>query len=284
MKPNICAPGKYDEENDTCFSIDQLVSMAEAYNRLWVKNPTPNLKPIGIKENKPYLLNQFRKIFHAACGDSDQKEICWTKQTFMNKIVEEMETFRPEGPSKANEWLSTMHINDVMRQYEQVYLDFKFLGAVPLNCSALNFCSLYKIDFGTFGSIHKLGIIFNHDRHGEPGSHWVALFINIPKGEIFYCDSTGREPIDDINHIINKFILYQKSLNKKVLVKVNHIPYQKDGSECGVYSCNFIIRMLKGEPFEEIIANPLSFGNINACRNIYFRNRPSKYKVQKQCD
>jgi hypothetical protein len=174
-----------------------------------------------------------------------------------------------------------------MKQYEQVYPDFCFLGAVPLNCDDLSFCSLYKLNFDQYKKDHidKLGIVFNHDKYGSPGSHWVALFIDISGGKIYFCDSTGKKPIENINRDIDHFKeYYKKKHGKEPEYKYNTHSYQMDASECGVYSCNFLVRMLYGEPFDDIVKKSLNFSQINSCRNVYFSNQPSKYKPHPLCD
>ena len=69
--PKSCAPGKYDAENNTCFTIDQLVEMAGAYNRYVTRihlNPTNtanvniNLITILTPPNKKYLLQELRWV------------------------------------------------------------------------------------------------------------------------------------------------------------------------------------------------------------------------------
>jgi len=297
-KNNTCAPGKYDKTNKTCFSLEQLIAMAKAYNRY---NSTVRLSPksnvnindsalIEVKKNKAYLLQELYKRFDTVCGND---EFCLTQQEFMNELVKEMfnditlNTFRPIGPDDHKEWLSTQNINEIMQQYEQIYPDFKFLGAVPLDCNELSYCSLHKLNFNEYlkKNIKQLGIIFNHDKHGQHGSHWVALYINISNGHIYFCDSMGNEPIDNINKIINDFKnFYEKKTGKLPIYKINTKSYQKDGSECGVYACNFLIRLLAGEKFDNIVNNYLTFTQINSCRNVYFNNKPSKYPPYKTCD
>jgi hypothetical protein len=301
MENNICAPNKYDATNQTCFTLNQLLELAGAYNRFVAKkilHPKPNkqlpkLKLINIKPEKKYLLNELHDRFLNVC---DHNELCWTKQEFMNEIVSKeyrddiVGSLRPEGPTKPNEWLSTADIDQIMEQYEKVYPDFKFLGAVPSDCDKWKFCSLHhtKLNFDQLlkDKIKRLGIVFNHDVHGEPGSHWVAMYINIPKGQIFYCDSTGKEPIGRIKDVIGGFGDYYKNKwGKKIDYQINLNAYQTDSSECGIYSCNFLIRLLNGETFEHIISRPLKFDEINSCRNVYFSNRPiKKKKGNKLCD
>ena len=294
---NICAPNKFDKKNNTCFTQAQLLEMAKAYNRYITKtnlHPTnkkfQNASLINIKDDKPYLLKELLDRFKEIC-DNDQ--VCLTKQDFMNEIVGEMkddietDTFRPIGPDEPIEWLSTMDINDILSQYESIYPDFKFLGAVPLDCNDVSYCSLYELDFDKYlkKGIKKTAVVFNLDKHGQPGSHWMALYIDIGNGEIYFCDSNGRKPMENISEIINKFKKYYKDkTGTDVIYKYNSNSYQHDGSECGIYSTNFIIRMLSGEKFDSVVKNNLSFEQINSCRNVYFRNKPSKYKIHPKCD
>jgi len=299
INDNSCAPTKYDSVNNTCFSTNQLLEMANAYNRYITKNNLsihPNKKfpsntsLIKIKNNKSYLLTELLKRFKKIC-DNDQ--VCITKQTFMNEIVKEMRdditdnTFRHVGPTDATQWLSTIDINNIMNQYEKVYDNFKFLGAIPLNCEIFEFCALYKLDFDKYKKMGftQLGVIFNHDKHGQPGSHWVALYMDIVNGLAYFCDSSGNKPIDNINNLISKFSdYYKKNTDNDIDYKYNTKTYQKDDSECGVYSCNFLIRCLSGESFNNIIKNSFNFKQINGCRNVYFRNKPSPHTINEKCD
>jgi len=295
---NKCAPNRYNSKNNTCFRDDEIIEMSKAYNRYVSKQKLSpeRLKQYGsaelieINDDVKILLEKLKKRFENICSGDEQ---CITKQAFMNEIVvNEMreffdDAFRPKGPNDPKEWLSTDDINGIMEQYRHVYPDFMFLGAVPLDCNDLSFCSLYKINFDEHinKNINRIGIIFNLDKHGEPGSHWVALYINIANGEIFFCDSMGKKPIENIVTVINDFKEYYKKKSRNdVIYKYNTQRYQKDGSECGIYSCNFLIRILAGEPYEKIIENYLDFTEINSCRNVYFYNNPSKYKSHKLCD
>ena len=74
------------------------------------------------------LTQKMKKRFD--CKD----QLCWmgskvVKQTKDDDILKN--TFRPNGPKKQFEWLSTKDIEDVMKQYEYKHKDFKFLGAMP---------------------------------------------------------------------------------------------------------------------------------------------------------
>lgn len=295
---DICAPKAYDGVNKSCFSTNQLVELAKAYNRYLSKtklNPSTNYHfgdadLIKIKPNKKYLMSEFQNRFGKVCGGS---EICLTHQAFMNELVAEMKeditenTFRPEGPNDPTEWLNTKHINQIMKLYEKIYPNFKFIGAVPADCDQVIVCPLHNINYDKLfaNGINNIGTVFNLDKYGQSGSHWVAMFIDVNNGKLYYCDSNGKLPNEYIDHYVKKFSdYYHKKTGSNISFRYNKNSYQKDASECGIYSCNFIIRMLSGETFDEIINKPLNFQEINSCRNVYFRNKPSKFRVHELCD
>jgi hypothetical protein len=282
---NYCAPGKYDSKNNTCFSFEQIVELCKAYNIYITKfssiNPGIIVDPITIKNDKSQLLYELKKRFEKVCQD----ELTITKQDFMNELVMEMRsdiennTFRINGPENPIEWLNNFDIISIMKQYESSHPHFIFLGAVPADCHEIETCGLYGDIYEKIKKKHNnIGVVFNLDRSGQSGSHWVGIFIDTKKGKIYYCDSNGKPPNSSIQKFIDIFLeCHYNKYGEKAEYACNSNKYQKDKSECGVYSCNFIIRMLSGESFESVINNPLTFTEINSCRNVYFYNNPSKH-------
>jgi len=55
-------------------------------------------------------------------------------------------------------------------------------------------------------------------------------------------------------------------------VRYNKLQHQFKNSECGVYSMNFIIRILEGETFDKIVNKITNDDKMNSCRSVYFRN------------
>lgn len=293
MSETICAPSRYDATNKTCYNIRQLVAIADAFNKhLARQNPNhPNRIPIGCFSDKARLLAQLREKMNAYCRCND--ELCWSRQSFIDQIVQTVKsdiqnnTFRPVGPDDRYEWLSTTHINNIMQQYQSVYQDFVFLGAIPLDCADHSFCILYQINFETYylNGKRRLGIVFNTDKHGEPGAHWVALFLSMVSWEACYCDSVGKPPLDYIKKIMTDFQKYcLKRFGKNIKMYVNEKRMQEDKTECGVYCCNFLIRLLAGETFNEIVTNSLDHTAINSCRWRYFRNLEGDIVPDIRCD
>ena len=274
-----CAFGvKFDAEFQTCFTTRQLVAMAQSYNNyVAVRELAPrgshDIRLIDIQPDKKYLLDQFRNILRNVCDGGDA---CIAAQKFAKNLQHIQETLRPYGPDKKNGWLSNQDIENIMAQYEAAHSDFKFIGAVPSNCDKYQQCQLYKLNFDKLlqARKHKIGIIFNTDRYGGRGKHWVALYIDLIGRGIYYCDSVGKNARPDMRNFIDSYILY--CINKHgVIPKIrsNTKKYQRDKSECGIYSCAFIIQMIKGEKtFEELMKHPMDFRGINSCRTRYFIN------------
>ena len=58
----------------------------------------------------------------------------------------------------------------------------------------------------------------------------------------------------------------------------NKHQHQRKGSECGVYSIQFIIKMLEGEKFENISKNIVDDDTIYHNRDIYFTDEEQEPK------
>lgn len=273
-----CAPSK-KFENGSCIPLYILVEMAKAYNS---ENPDNLIRldstheTINPKKYKRYLVKQFQIKLNKVCDD--QK--CWVKQKFMDKLKgimkEELEkdTFRPKGPEKKTTWLNTNNIDQTMEQYEKKYPDFKFLGAVPIDFDSLESINIRKLDYKKDlmdKGKNRIGIIFNLDEHDQPGSHWVSMYVDLNKGVVYFSDSYGVEPAERIRKLMKRFALFIKdNLGKKPVVDYNKLRHQYNSFDCGVYSINFILRLLRGDSFEELTTKRLPDEEVNKCREFYF--------------
>jgi hypothetical protein len=274
-----CAPGKMFE-NGSCIPLNVLVEMASAYN---AENPDdsiklyPSFEALNRGKYKRYLLKEFKRRMGAVCKSQN----CWTKQSFINRMKKSLKdelqkmTFRPEGPQGKFEWLNTLNINDVVLQYEDKYKDFKFLGAVPIDFDELPALGIKNLDLSNLVKLGKvkIGIIFNLDESYKSGSHWVASFANLQEGRVLYYDSYAIPPEPRIRKYMRKIANFCKEDMKvnEIVAEHNKIRHQFGGSECGVYSINFILRLLRGDTFEEICNSKTPDNTINQCRRVYFK-------------
>ena len=148
-----------------------------------------------------------------------------------------------------------------MNQYEEAYSNFEFIGPVPIDfdapapenpllgkwgkCIVDELCKLDVAEVNKKGT-EKIGIIFNLDKHDEPGSHWVCGFVDYPNKSAYYFDSYAIEPPKQIETFM-KWLTTQDSAMK---LFYNGNRFQRGGSECGMYSMYFILRMLEGDDFQ----------------------------------
>jgi len=294
-----CAPSK-KYENGSCFTIESLKIIANKYNK-------ENSDKIKISDNKKDLLKQIGEKLSSSCST----QTCWLKTNLVKDIDNEdisKYTFRPEGPKSKYGWLSTTDINDVLDQYHINNKEFLYLGTVPYDFQELYDLGLKDFNIGKAydEGKRKLGLVINLDESHQNGSHWVSLYTNLDKNQIYFFDSVGKPPSKKIKKFINKIanFMYQKKYKtemnaddiistinklddknkkqkyKKELVdkfkgfdiRYNNIQHQFKNSECGVYSINFIVRLVKGETFDEIINNVTKDDKMNECRKAYFSN------------
>ena len=172
------------------------------------------------------------------------------------------DTFAPEAPKSwirdPDEWLSSEEIENVMKQYEDKFPEFEFLGPSPSDYNApkvagvcvweeLCHFSLKKyVDSGT----HKIGVIFNTDPHTEDGAHWVSLFINIDTDKnnsyIFFFDSTGDRPQKEIREFIETVTQQGRAMGIRFKHFINRKQHQKSNTECGMYALFMLVNLIEG--------------------------------------
>lgn len=269
-----CAPG--NDNKDSCFSTTSLRKLVKAFNQSLSPSDF-HLYRIDENSDRKTLIRELNskiKRVCKSCGDSQNQ---WLKDKFIKNLRDnEINnlTFRPSGPNRGRQWLSTVDINKVMYQYQHHYPDYYFMGAVPIDFDDLPYLNIKSLNFGNLQNRGKvrIGIIFNLDEHYKSGSHWVAMYVDLNRNEIYYFDSYGTMPNKRIIRLIRRVRNYLTQRHKKKpTIYVNIIRHQYKNSECGVYCINFILRLLKGESYEKIIEMKTKDDEVNKCRAYYFR-------------
>ena len=208
--------------------------------------------------------------------EGSQKE--WVNENFTKymkmeiKEILENEIFRPEGPEKQFQWMSSLDMNAVLSQYENLHNDFKYLGSVPINFDEIDFYNIKNINYDELEKEGKnrFAMIINNQRHDQGGQHWFSLFFDLKKGDIFFVDSVGDKPMENVEKYVEKIKKYLKSKNKKHNYKINNIQHQKKNSECGVYSMYFIIKFLESGDFEKETSKEIQDYDVNKIRKKLF--------------
>lgn len=301
--------------NSSCYNQTNLTKMANDWNKYLDNTFLQGGKSKDIKSNKDKF-----KIKNIEKKDSKtlwniinyintkffncQNEYCWSNLPYIKGKSSLLAQFIPRKPrvwlKDNNTWLNTNDIENVLYQYEKRFPEFKFLGVSPIdynyqyygNCVSEEICHLdIKKQFNEKKK-NLLGIIFNLDRHNEPGSHWVAVFANLKKKEVYYYDSYGLRPPYEIRVLMRDItqlgnFISEEDLNKSKTGECldncnlesnvfksyyNNVRHQYKNSECGVYSMHFIISFLEGQTFDQIINNIITDDEINKFRDIYYHD------------
>lgn len=248
--------GPVQDNYFTCYDNDTLHKLRDGWNAR--HKPHERIETNDPKE----IWTALKQHLNESC----RNEACWMKQ-IMGTTAEGTDTFAPEAPKSwirnPDEWLSSEEIENVMKQYEDKFPAFEFLGPSPSDYSAhkmagvcvweelCNFSLKKYVDSGT----HKIGVIFNTDPHTEDGAHWVSLFINIDNNRngtnkannyVFFFDSTGDRPQKEIREFIETVTQQGRTLGIRFKHFVNRKQHQKRSTECGMYALFMIVNLIEG--------------------------------------
>ena len=271
-----CSP-KTKKNGYTCLEDDTLYKLRDLWN---ARHPDTEINTNDVKEIWQLLNNKMSSV----CN----KESCWLKQKFVDgKLDSELKTsFAPVSPPEwkknPNEWLSSMDILDVMKQYEKAYKCFDFIGPSPIDfdthkmygdCVWEELCHFNLADEVKNGRF-KIGIIFNLDPHTKGGSHWVSLFINIKKRVIFYFDSAGDSIPRQIMTFVKRVMKQGMQIKIKFTFDQNHpVEHQYGDTECGIYSLYFIVHMLEDKHTAEYFKSHVLLDKyMEQFRKVYFND------------
>ena len=276
-----CSPKDKKEIKDfTCYTENSLFKLRDKWN---LRHPYEK-----ITTNDP---KEIHKILSSFLSELCNKESCWLKQKDEFGDLDEnfKESFAPESPAEwkknPNEWLSSLDIIKVMKQYEKAYKCFDFIGPSPIDfdkkkiygeCVWEELCN-FDLEYQIKKGKTKIGIIFNTDPHDKPGEHWISMFVNIKKGKIYFFDSVGRTAPHQVKKFVENIENQGKLLNPKINFEYdeNHpVEHQYGNTECGVYSIFFIVHMLEDKFTEEYLKTHLLKDKyMEKFRKVYFNDK-----------
>ena len=194
---------------------------------------------------------------------------------------------RPKAPDswvvKPTEWLSSVDIEQVEKEFEKLFASYKFLGCIPIDfdlksptgkCLVDALCSTNLRDLYRKGKT-QIGIVFNTDVSTGPGEHWMALFCDIsPELEqprVTFFDSYSAKPEKEIQRLMKRWADEWDSTgvhDKPMLTTYNGTRHQYKDSECGMYCLYFHYACLNEISMEDRIPDDV----INVFRRLLFSN------------
>lgn len=273
--------------DSSCLTPPALMKLVTAWNK---STPNPQYKIITKDKTQDEIYEAMITVFKQSNSRLLPEHEWWeqpwvTAHLLQTDIIDiKNQHYSPEAPDSwhknPTEWLSTLDIDAKLNQYEIKYPEFKYYGATPIDfdlksntgqCEVNTLCNINIKSLLNQSKPKKyIGVVFNLDKHDEPGSHWIALFVNIPKREINYWDSYGIKPPSEVLDLIDKLAKQGEQNGITFKVNINNKRHQYKNSECGVYSCNFIIQQLEGKTYEAVINTIVSDDKMNARRSEFF--------------
>jgi hypothetical protein len=249
LVPLNCS-AQYNEHKYTCYDSETLHKLKNYWN---ARHPDHSLKSNDPREIWEFLKGQMSNI----CTD----EACWLRQKFINqKTTNHLLSyiFAPQMPEEwknnPTEWLTSLDIEKVMKQYELKHPNFAFIGPSPIDfdhrktygeCVWSELCNFNLQKYIKKG-VNKIGIVFNTDPHYKEGSHWISLFIDITKGKIYFFDSNGDKIVPEIKKLVERITTQGMKLNIKMQFDENYPQeHQYKNTECGIYSIYFLVSLLE---------------------------------------
>jgi len=281
IKKINCSPKDKNEINDfTCYTDKSLYKLRDLWN---ARHPDAK-----IETNDPKEIHHKISMY---LSDVCNNESCWLKQRgAFGKVSSEMEdSFAPEWPEEwkknPNEWLSSVDIIKVMKQYERAYKCFDFMGPSPIDfdtktlygeCVWEELCN-FNLEKLVKAGKTKIGIIFNTDPHDKPGQHWMSMFVNVKKKRIFFFDSVGDQIPPEVMKLVERIQAQGLKMNPKIKFKFDQnypVEHQYGNTECGIYSIFFIVHMLEDKMTDHYFkTHILKDEYMQQFRKIYFNEK-----------
>lgn len=187
------------------------------------------------------------------------REDCWLDQIKDPDTRVQLDNvlFAPDRPQEWDKdpvsWLSNYDIEAVLKQYERSHPEFKLLGpsAIDYDTKLGDRCvwdDLCRLSLSNLirRNKRKLGIVFNLDKHDGPGTHWVAMFVDLDDSKIVYFDSALNSVPHEVSRLKREIIKQGRQLDDPIHFEYiqNKVSHQNTNTECGVFCLYFIITML----------------------------------------
>ncbi len=275
-----CSPKDKNEINDfSCYTNKSLYKLRNLWNARHLD--------VQILSNDA---KEIHRLLSSYLGNVCDKESCWLKQTSaFGKLQSEMtDSFAPESPPEwkknPTEWLTSVDIMNVMKQYETAYKCFDFMGPSPIDfdtrklygeCVWDELCNFSLADQVRAGKT-KIGMIFNTDPHNKPGQHWLSMFVDVKKKQISFFDSVGDKIPSKVMALVKRIQDQGQQMTPKITMEFDQnypTEHQYGTTECGIYSIFFIVHMLEDKITEKYLkTHILDDKYMQKFRQVYFND------------
>jgi hypothetical protein len=298
-----CSPALHRKAGETCLPAPAILRLVKYWNKSHPKDKiaggaTRKMSKAAASALYSRLRETVKRRYRC------DTEYCIVKKSGVpdNERRSFLGHFRPEKPKvwdkKDRQWLDSLNIENVMRQYEAANPAFQFIGPTPIDfdtilsprkkkgsteapapgdqCVTNELCR-FSVEGNRRAGKTKVGVVFNLDPHDKPGSHWVCAFFDLDKNAVYYYDSYGYKPEPKIKVLLGR--LKDQGLTN---IYYNDIRHQRKTSECGMYCIYIILSLLRGRDFFEICTGMVNDDEMNAFRDLlYSEETPRRDLIEK---
>jgi hypothetical protein len=254
-----CALNLPGPNGGTCLSRHALLFVADA-----LKINTDNIDDTSNVD----ILKAIRKSVNGCASDR-----CLFTH-FLSPMFNWKDFFAPIKDG-ANSLITDEDIYNVCYQLCRKYADCFYFTALASDRKPLMSRDLSLSEVLDRGSNHLI-IPFNEDTDGNPGTHWVGVYMDIrplresPPASPTLCfyNSLGELPI---SNFVDWFIRLAKQIKAiwglDMPIMYNKKKHQDDrNKECGVYMLYFFMQMLQGVPYDEFLKRDIGDSAILSIR------------------
>jgi hypothetical protein len=193
-----------------------LIEIAKAYNNIYENK-------IDHKKMTKAELEDEIQMRYWMC----ENKKCWLKDIKSTKNIK-------ASPKEARRKVKTgeLDTDDINFEMNKASTNFYYIGALPSDIYKKCVNRLFP---KSLTKRQKIGAIFNTERYGEEGTHWVAVHIDRKERRTTYFDSLNKKPNLNIAKSIN-FLCEE--------CEINRITAKKSKKSCGRASIDFLKKYL----------------------------------------
>lgn len=210
-----------------------------------------------VKDKLNVTLDEPDEIIYEAIEKTNcDSESCLIKKVIVNNDVILDKYFKPEGPRNDTSLLDNYNIDNVLKQWTEIYPKFYFIKfqmidfeEMKTELATVNILDIIKNGY------KSMGVVLNTDVSSGKGIHWFCLYCEFKSNmnTLEYFNSSGRMPRDEVLAWLNKTnsILNDNGIKSNIVIASN-IQHQIDSeTECGPYSLYYIWSRLNKVSYKE---------------------------------
>ena len=180
---------------------------------------------------------------------------------------------KPDGPHNSNKWFNNFNIDEVFKQMEIAYPNYLHINFQMIDFMDLK-TELALLDLSEIPkNKNKIGCVLNTDVSTGNGIHWFCVFIDMSKDiiSIEFFNSSGNKPKPPVHMWMIKMEEQCARMGRKserIISSQNR--HQYSDTECGPYSCYYILCRIQDVPYSYFMKNRIPDEHVTNLRKKIF--------------